>query len=97
MQRYSPQSVGDVLRDLLEESSLQNRMDELRAAEMWSTITGPAIASNSGRPVVKNGLMTVAVPNASLRNELHMNRTRLRELINNKIGKNIITEIKFTS
>lgn len=97
MQRYTPQSVGDVLRDLLEETSLQNRMDELKAAEMWKIVTGESISALTGKPSVRNGVMAVGVPNASLRNELMMHRSRLREIINQKIGKEIITEIKFTS
>ncbi|MCH5241997.1 MAG: DUF721 domain-containing protein [Muribaculaceae bacterium] len=97
MQRYTPQSVGDVLRDLLEQTSLQNRMDELKAADMWKRVAGNAIANLTGKPNVKNGVMYIGVPNASLRNELHMNRTRLREIINQNIGKEIITEIKFTT
>ena len=97
MQRYAPQSVGDVLRDLLEQTSLQNRMDELKAADMWKHVAGESISKLTGNPVVKNGVMSIGVPNASLRNELHMNRSRLREIINRNIGKEIITEIKFTT
>ena len=97
MERHSPQSVGDVLRNLLEETSLQNRMDELKAADLWRKIKGNSIADITSRPTVKNGLMSIGVPNASLRNELHMNRTRLKEIINETIGKEIITEIRFTS
>lgn len=97
MQRYSPESVGDVLRNLLEETSLQNRMDELKAVDLWAKIAGRAIADLTNRPTVKNGVMSIGVPIASLRNELYMNRTRLRELINSSIGKDVISEIRFTS
>lgn len=97
MQRHEPQSVGDVLRNLLEETSLQDRMDELKAASMWDKVVGKSFAKQTSKPSVKNGIMTVGIPNASLRNELMMNRTRLREIINKNIGKEVITEIKFTS
>lgn len=97
MERRSAQSIGDVLRDLLEETSLQGRMEELKAVSLWPKIVGSELASLTGKPQVKNGVMQIGVPNASLRNELHLSRTRLREIINEKIGKEIITEIKFTS
>lgn len=97
MQRHTPQSVGDVLRNLLEETSLQNRMDELKAADLWKSVIGDTFAALTSKPLVKNGVMSVGVPNASLRNELMMNRSRLREIINKNIGKEVITEIKFTS
>ena len=97
MERKEAQSVGEVLRDLLEETSLQSRMEELKAIELWSVITGKTLANQTSRPYIKNGMMQVGVPNASLRNELHMNRSKLREIINSKLGKEIIKEIKFTS
>lgn len=96
MQRHTPQSVGDVLRTLLEESSLQTRMDELKAAELWPKVVGSQIASLTSRPLVKNGVMQIGVPNASLRNELHINRSNIRRIINKHIGKDTISEIKFT-
>ncbi|MCH5228608.1 MAG: DUF721 domain-containing protein [Muribaculaceae bacterium] len=97
MNRLPPQSVGDVLRNLLEETSLQARMDELRAAGLWDKIVGRQIASQTGKPQVKNGLMYVPVANPVLRNELYMTRSRIREIINTNFGKEIIKEIKFTS
>ena len=97
MQRRTPQCVGDVLRSLLEETSLQSRMDELKAARLWSKIVGGEIARLTGNPTVKNGVMIIGVPNASLRNELLLCRSRLRQIINQNIGKEIITEIRFTS
>ena len=97
MERTAPESVGDVLRNLLEETSLKNRMEELKAVELWAKVCGDAIASVTRRPSVKNGIMTVGVPNPSLRNELSMHRSRLCELINQHLGKQILKEIKFVS
>lgn len=97
MQRRTPEKVGDVLRALLEETSLQSRMDELRAADLWKKVVGEAIAMHTSHPQVKKGVMSIGVKNASLRQELTMNRSRLRELINKSIGKETITEIRFVS
>ena len=97
MKRYNPQCLGDVLRKLLEETSLQTRMEELKAAGLWEKIVGKEIAAQSSKPYVKNGLMQIGIPNASLRNELYINRSRLIQIINDTLGKAVIKEIKFTS
>ena len=97
MEKKNPESVGDVLRSMLEQTDLQHRMDELKAADLWPYITGPDIAAECSKPVVKNGLMTIGVKNASLRQEMHMNRSRIIEIINSHLGKEIITEIRFIS
>lgn len=95
MERRHPQSIGDVLRDLLNETSLQGRMDELKAVDLWPRVAGESIAQECRKPTVKSGIMIVGVPNASLRQELYINKTRLRKIINGLIGKEIIKEIRF--
>lgn len=97
MERKEPESVGDVLRSLLEESSLQERMNELKAIELWPGIIGNEISRECKKPQVRNGVMTIGISNSSLRQELHMNRSRLIKTINDHIGKEIIKEIKFVS
>ena len=97
MDRKDPESVGDVLRNLLEETALQERMDELKAAEIWRNLVGEEMAALTGKPFVKNGMMQIGVPNASLRHELTMNRSQLRRIINETIGKETIKDIRFTS
>lgn len=101
MERKDPQSIGDVLRDLLQATELQDRMDELKAIELWRKVVGDDIAQNCSNPAVKNGIMTIRVPNASLRHELMMSRGNLRNIINEMIhketDKEIIKEIRFIS
>lgn len=97
MERKKPESVGDVLRSLLDETSLQGRIDELKAAEIWNSVVGPDIAALCKKPSVKNGVMTVGVSNASLRNDLMLSRSQIISVINGIIGKDTIKEIKFIS
>lgn len=97
MERTDPQSIGDILRLAFQENCMQDRLDEYKAADLWQTVVGADLARKCRRPAVKNGIMTIGVPNAALRNELAMNRSTLRGAINGILGKNTITEIRFTS
>ena len=97
MKRCDPESIGDVLRSFLEEAELSERIDELKAADLWPRVAGHPIAAECSKPSVKNGLMCIGVKNAALRNELHMCRSRLISLINEELGKQVIREIRFTS
>lgn len=89
-------SIGDVLRRTIEETNMQARLDELRAEELWHLIVGDYVASLTGRPMVRSGVMTVRLTDAPMRNELAMHRTRLVNEINRLIGKEIIKSIRFT-
>ncbi len=72
------------------------RLDEQRAIELWRPIIGDHIAASCGRPTVKLGVMSVPVTASALRHELTMNRSSIIKLINGKLGKRVITEIRFT-
>jgi len=96
MKRIEPEAIGDVLRLTIQEANMASRLDECRAADLWSEIMGKGIASRTSRPRVSCGVMVVDTASASLRHELHMNRSRIMALINDRIGKETVREIRFT-
>lgn len=95
MKRYDPESLGDVLRDTLQEAGLTERLLETQAAAVWPRVAGSYLAEQTGKPYVRAGVMQIRVPGASLRHDLNMNRTTLRNLINREVGKEIISELRF--
>lgn len=97
MERSESQSIGDILRLAFQDNCMQDRLDECKASDCWHIIVGPHIASQCRRPFVKAGLMTVGVPNAALRHELLMSRSRLARAINSYLGKEVVADIRFTS
>ena len=44
---------------------------------------------------MKNGLMTIRVPGAPLRQELNMMRSRIAAAINAEVGKETVRELRF--
>lgn len=97
MKRTVPQSIGDVLRLSLQQDCMQGRLDEVRAVEAWPRVLGEALASQTRRPTVRNGIMTVGIPNAALRHELSMTRSLLRRELNRTVGRDVIKEIRFVN
>ena len=97
MERYSPQSIGDILRLAFQENCMQQHLDESKAASLWETVVGKTIAEECKKPFVREREMWVGVPNASLRHELNMSRTKIKNSINSFFGKEIIKDIRFTS
>lgn len=97
MERRESQSIGDILRMALQENSMQERLDERRAVALWPAIVGDSIAAQCKTPMVKEGILTVGIPNAALRHELLMTRTLLKNAINSAIGKETIIDIRFIS
>lgn len=95
MKRTEIQSIGDVLRQILDESEMGAKLDELRAAELWPEIIGPDLSRRCMRPYVRNGIMTIRVIDAPLRQEFNMQRSSMARALNRMLGRTVITEIRF--
>lgn len=97
MERKDIQSVGDVLRTAIAQDGMQGRLDEIRAAAAWPAIAGTYIASQTLRPYVRHGAMTIRVADAGLRQELSMHRSAIIAEFNRIVGREVITSLRFTS
>lgn len=96
MRRTSFETVGDVLRKIIDEANLGNKLDELRAAEIWPGIIGPDLASRCMKPCVNKGIMTIRVNDAALRNELNMHRSAIMRTINTRLGRDVLSDLRFS-
>lgn len=97
MKRSEPESIAEVLRQAIEESDLEDRLAETRAASAWPAVVGRHIASQTGKPFVEAGVMTVSCRSASLRHELSMQKTLLMKLLNQAAGAEAVSELRFRS
>lgn len=95
MQRVEPQSIGDVLRQAIQSEGMTGRLDEMKAIALWPAIVGEDLAANMSRPEVNKGRMTIYVRSAALRQEMNMSRSLLIKLINEQLGKPVISDIRF--
>jgi len=95
MERKDAVTVGDVLRECLEKSNMQGRLDEVRACDAFAAIVGPDMAARCARPVMRAGIMTIGISNASLRSELNMRRGAICAAINEFLGKEVVMEVMF--
>lgn len=95
MKRVEPESIGDVLRQTLESQGMTERLYETRAINLWPAIVGEEIACLTSRPMMHDGLMTVYVRNASLRQELNMSRSSLARIINDTLGREVVKDMRF--
>lgn len=95
MERKDVVSIGDVLRECLEKSRMQDRLDEVRACDNFPLVVGKELAALCKRPSMQKGVMTISTSNASLRSDLNMSRGRILRGINELMGKEVVKEIKF--
>ena len=93
MQRKEPESIGDVLRQLLVANGGYKRIKEIRLTQEWDKIVGPMIARNTEEINLKDGILSVKFRSAIVRNEISMRRSSLQKLLNDTMKEQIVTEI----
>lgn len=97
MDRKPTLSIGDVLRQALESTEADRILRERQAIELWPQLMGTGMAELTSRPTVENGVMTIRVASAALRNDLTMNRSSIISEINRRLPQPTISHIRFIS
>lgn len=90
MQRKNEQSIGEIIRQYLRVTQMEQRVFEQQAADIWQETLGDAIARETERIHLLDGTLTVVLRSPSLKNNIQMQRTAIRQALNEKLGAEII-------
>lgn len=93
MRKQNEQSLKEVLHEILKKYNLERRYEQAEVADIWNKTLGPSVANQTNRVVLKNGVLTVYIDSALVKQELNMLKSRLVASLNETIGKELITEI----
>ena len=93
MRRNNTNNVGDIIRKLMKNPKLADRLDELDALEVWKELIGKQLQNYIAEASMIKGSLLIKVKSAPLRNELSYKRTDLISQINTKLGKDVVKEI----
>ena len=95
MPRHDPQSLGDVLSDLVDSYGYRDRLDAARAVEAWPLVAGDRVAAQTEQAWMRDGVLTVRVASAAWRHQLHLQRDAWRQRLNDALGREVVREIAF--
>lgn len=94
MIRKNSQTIGEVIRDFLEENKhLQQKLHEKRIEHAWTEVLGEMVMRYTRNLYVKNRILYVSISSSVLRNELNLSRERLTESLNRHAGAHVIDGI----
>ena len=93
MRGNNTNNVGDIIRKLMKNPKLADRLDELDALEVWKELIGKQLQNYIAEARMKKGSLLIKVKSAPLRNELSYKKTDLIKQINTKLGKEVVKEI----
>ena len=96
MKRVKAQSIGEILREFFTQNlEIGRRLDEVRLVHAWREVLGPGVAQATREAYVRGATLHVVLDSAVLRSELMMWRDRLVRTLNERVGTDVIREIRF--
>ena len=93
MKRKNEQSIGEIIREYLKVTQLENHVFETRIAEVWQEALGDRITLETERIHLQSGTLFVTLKSPSLKNDILMRRTVIRTVLNEKLGSEIIKSV----
>jgi len=87
--------IKDLLLQVLREQGLETPLLQKRLVEAWPEVAGPMVASYTLNTYIYNQTLYVRLSNPSLRADLSMRRSELTKRLNDAVGEQVITDVRF--
>ncbi len=86
--------IKDLMHNVLQENKLQKGMDLMAIKEAWSSVMGNGVVSYTQEVQFKNGTIVVKLGSSVLREELSYGKDKIVKLLNEKLSKPLIKNVK---
>lgn len=95
--KSNPKRLGGLLGASLDDMGLTQKILEHQALAKWGEVVGTQIAASTIAERVRDGIMFVCCKSSMWSNELTMHKSDIIKRLNKSVGKNIITDIRFSA
>lgn len=89
------QSIRDLIMRNLRLQGLETPLLQKRLVESWPAVAGPAIARYTLNAYIMNQTLYVRLSSPALRADLSMRRSYFVQLLNSRVGSQVIVDIRF--
>ncbi|MFD2034162.1 DUF721 domain-containing protein [Belliella marina] len=87
--------LQEAFDELLKAYRLKDKFDERLLVQSWPEMMGNTVASRTTSVYIKDKKLFVKVTSGAIKKEMSMNRTKVLEIVEQRFGKGVITEIVF--
>jgi len=95
VRRKNTESLRDVVRQVLKEQHLDEKLNDKHIIEAWSVVLGKNISNYTTNLEIKNRTLYVSLSSSVLRHDLFLSRHEIKSALNRHVGKEVIREIIF--
>ena len=93
MKRTEAKSIAEIIGDFMQQEDIEDAVLEQKALRLWGQVVGSGVNRMTTERFVDNGVITVKISSAPLRNDLMLSRTSIIAQLNQIVGKPVIREI----
>ena len=86
-------TISEVLKGFIDANRLQKGLDKVSIQEAWHTVMGNAISKYTTNLSLERDVLYVQLSSSVLREELSYGKTKIISMINEKMGKEVITKL----
>jgi len=85
--------LSDALADFVSKNKLQTGLDKVNARDVWNQQMGPAIEKYTTSLKLEGSTLYVQLSSSVLREELSYGKEKIIRLLNEALGKQLITKL----
>ncbi|MBN1821176.1 MAG: DUF721 domain-containing protein [Prolixibacteraceae bacterium] len=95
MRKSNTQNISELLLNYIDEMNIERKLKEVDIIHAWEEVLGKTIHRYTGKIYITRGVLNVQIFSPVVKSELIMMREEIRVRLNEKAGREIITEIRF--
>ncbi|HPJ11728.1 MAG TPA: DUF721 domain-containing protein [Flavobacterium sp.] len=91
--RNNESSIGDVLREIIENNKLQPGIDQIAVKDAWKNLMGNGVNTYTRNIVLKGNTLYVELTSAVLREELSYGKDKIIRMINEELRRDVVAAV----
>lgn len=95
MRKSNEQSIKDVIEELINTYKLRGKINEIRLQHSWEELMGKAVVNRTKEIYLREKKLFIRLTSAPLKEELFYAADDIRKKLNDQLGGEYVTEIKF--
>ncbi len=86
-------SIGAILNEIIQVNKLQPGINQIAVSDAWKNLMGNGVNTYTKNILLKGSTLYVELTSAVLREELNYGKEKIIKMINEELGKEVITSV----
>ncbi|MDX2002685.1 MAG: DUF721 domain-containing protein [Chitinophagales bacterium] len=91
--RSNEKTLKEAIQDLVNSYRLKDKMQETRIVTGWEELMGKTIARCTQDVYLQRSTLVICLTNATVRNELLYSREKIKDMVNEFVGEELVKEV----